>query len=132
MGTLNGYVLFSSDRGGVRIEYAKNKMGDVNAAAAAAAAMSGQHPHHLQHHHHHHPPSSVNSVSPVSFAGGSGPFYPATAVHLPCHLVCRTESQSPVGFNRYTTQLQQQHPKFRASCLAPCALDGASVTITAC
>ncbi|KAH9389119.1 RNA-binding protein with multiple splicing 2 [Tyrophagus putrescentiae] len=64
MGTLNGYVLFSSDRGGVRIEYAKNKMGDVN-AAAAAAAMSGQHPHHLQHHHHHHPPSSVNSVSPL-------------------------------------------------------------------
>ncbi|XP_015925303.1 protein couch potato isoform X3 [Parasteatoda tepidariorum] len=27
---LQGYVLFSSDRGGIRIEYAKNKMGEVN------------------------------------------------------------------------------------------------------
>ncbi|KAI2810308.1 RNA-binding protein with multiple splicing 2, partial [Blomia tropicalis] len=32
MNTLQGYVLFSSDRGGMRIEYAKNKMGDVNLA----------------------------------------------------------------------------------------------------
>lgn len=32
MNTLQGYVLFSSDRGGMRIEYAKNKMGEVSAA----------------------------------------------------------------------------------------------------
>ncbi|RWS08853.1 protein couch potato-like protein, partial [Dinothrombium tinctorium] len=30
MGALQGYVLFSSDRGGMRIEYAKNKMGEVS------------------------------------------------------------------------------------------------------
>lgn len=30
MNALQGYVLFSSDRGGMRIEYAKNKMGEVS------------------------------------------------------------------------------------------------------
>lgn len=30
MTALQGYVLFSSDRGGIRIEYAKNKMGEVS------------------------------------------------------------------------------------------------------
>lgn len=29
MGRLQGFVLLSSDRGGIRIEYAKNKMGEV-------------------------------------------------------------------------------------------------------
>ncbi|XP_076333165.1 protein couch potato-like isoform X2 [Tachypleus tridentatus] len=29
LNTFQGYVLFSSDRGGIRIEYAKNKMGEV-------------------------------------------------------------------------------------------------------
>lgn len=28
MNALQGYVLFSSDRGGMRIEFAKNKMGE--------------------------------------------------------------------------------------------------------
>lgn len=30
MNALQGCVLFSSDRGGVRIEFAKNKMGEVS------------------------------------------------------------------------------------------------------
>jgi hypothetical protein len=29
MNALQGYVLFSSDRGGMRIEFAKNKMGET-------------------------------------------------------------------------------------------------------
>ncbi|RWS31799.1 protein couch potato-like protein [Leptotrombidium deliense] len=33
MSALQGYVLFSSDRGGMRIEYAKNKMGEVSSQA---------------------------------------------------------------------------------------------------
>ena len=30
MNALQGYVLFSSDRGGMRIEFAKNKMGETS------------------------------------------------------------------------------------------------------
>lgn len=41
MNTVQGYVLFSSDRGGMRIEYAKNKMGDVNAPQQASSVNSG-------------------------------------------------------------------------------------------
>lgn len=30
LSSLHGAILFSSDRGGIRIEYAKNKMGEVS------------------------------------------------------------------------------------------------------
>lgn len=38
MNALQGYVLFSSDRGGMRIEYAKNKMGELPQTVTVRAA----------------------------------------------------------------------------------------------
>lgn len=69
---LQGFILFSSpDRGGIRIEYAKNKMGDISGGSSSAGSSSVggssinsqplNHIHHLQHQHNNH--DIVNSVS---------------------------------------------------------------------
>jgi len=40
MTALQGYVLFSSERGGMRIEYAKNKMGELSSQSIPVSNLS--------------------------------------------------------------------------------------------
>ena len=42
MNALQGFILFSSsDRGGIRIEYAKNKMGDISGSSSGGSSSTG-------------------------------------------------------------------------------------------